>query len=37
VLSADWLAVLRFIFYAVTASYIVLTSRTNKTSPPVAT
>jgi|SRR5579872_1114002 len=30
VLSSDWKAVLRFIFYAVTASYIVLASRANK-------
>lgn len=29
VLSADWKAVLRFIFYAVTAAYIVLASRSN--------
>jgi hypothetical protein len=37
VLSADWVAVLRFIFYAVTATYIVLASRAIKGSPPVAT
>jgi hypothetical protein len=37
VLSADWEAVLSYIFYAVTATYIVLASRTNKSSPPVAT
>ena len=30
VVSADWLAVLRFVFYAATAIYIVLTSRMDK-------
>jgi hypothetical protein len=30
VFSADWVAVLRFIFYAATATYIVLTSRANR-------
>jgi hypothetical protein len=29
--SGDWVAILRFIFYAVTATYIVLVSRANKT------
>lgn len=36
VLSADWEAVLRFIFYAVTATYIVLASHTIKRSRAVA-
>jgi hypothetical protein len=37
VLSADWVAVLRFIFYGVTATYIVLASRADKRAAPVAT
>ena len=35
-LSADWVAVLRFIFYGVTAAYIVLASRTAEGSAPAA-
>jgi hypothetical protein len=34
--SADWVAVLRFIFYAATATYIVLVSRANKRMASVA-
>ena len=34
--SADWVGVLRFIFYAATATYIVLISRANKRVAPVA-
>jgi hypothetical protein len=30
ILSADWLAVLRFIFYGVTATYIVITHRKSR-------
>ena len=30
ILSADWLAVLRFIFYGVTATYIVITHRRSR-------
>ena len=37
VLSADWLAVLRFIFYGVTATYIVLASRAIRRTAPTAT
>ena len=36
VVSADWVAVLRFIFYAATATYIVLASRANKRAAPAA-
>jgi hypothetical protein len=36
VVSADWVAVLRFIFYAATAAYIVLASRVNKRVAPAA-
>jgi hypothetical protein len=35
-LSAEWTAVLRFMFYGVTATYIALTSRTNRGIAPVA-
>jgi hypothetical protein len=37
ILSAEWLAVLRFTFYGVTAAYIVLTSRANECAARTAT
>jgi hypothetical protein len=37
VLSADWLAVMRFVCYGVTATYIVLASRAHRWTAPIAT